>query len=159
MKTASAEIELTKEVDPNWKIGIIKSSFYKEEINHLADAAKKTLISSGINPSSISFHEAAGSFEVPLIGAALAEEKSCDALIGFGIIVEGETHHGELLAEQASRGMMDVQTKYRIPFSFEILYVKNLDQARERSRGPNSKGIEAANAVLHSLAQLSSIQS
>ena len=99
-----------------------------------------------------------GSFEIPLIGAALAEQGAVDALIGFGIIVEGETHHARLLADAATEGIMDTQLTYHIPFAFEVLYVKSLEDARARTTGNSNKGIEAAVAVLHSLALLKKIR-
>lgn len=141
-------------VDPAWRIGIVHSSFYKLEMKALIESAKKALMDAGIPAKHIVEHQAAGSFEVPLIGRGLAEAKSVDALIGLGIIVEGDTHHADLLAREAARGMMDVQIGYGMPFAFEILYVDSLQLAQQRL----NKGEEAAYAVLHSLAQLKSIR-
>lgn len=131
------------------------SSYYKKEMAQLQESARKGLLEAGILSKNIIEREAAGSFEIPLIGDALASEKKVDALIGLGIIVEGETHHAELLAQQAARGMMDVQLRYQIPFAFEVLYVNDLQSARARLH----RGTEAARAVLHSLAQLKSLRS
>ena len=142
-------------VDPSWRIGIVYSSFYTEEVEALVASAGVSLQEAGIPSKNITMHPAAGSFEVPLIGAALAEHKKVDALIGLGIIVEGETHHAALLAEETARGIMDTQLKYQTPFAFEILYVDSLKQAQERK----DKGREAAHAVLHSLAELKRIRS
>ena len=75
-------------------------------------------------------------------------------MIGLGIIVEGETHHGALLAAETARGIMDTQLRFSIPFAFEILYVKSLEQARKRA----DKGAEAAYSALHSLAELHRIR-
>ncbi len=144
-------------IDPNWRIGIVASSYYKEEIDGLIDGATKTLIEAGIGATNIIVHQAPGSFEIPLIGAALAEAEKVDALIGFGIIVEGKTHHARLLAEAATTGIMETQLTYNIPFAFEVLYVNDLTDATERSIGPSNKGIEAALAVLHTLATLHAI--
>jgi 6,7-dimethyl-8-ribityllumazine synthase len=157
MKTASSR-RLPSAVNPAWRIGIVHSAYYKVEMEALVSGARIALESAGIFPSSIGEWEAPGSFEVPLIGAALAEAHEVDALIGLGIIIEGETHHAGLLAEQAARGIMDVQLKYRIPFAFEILHVASLDQARERARPGSNKGEEAAYAVLHSLESLKRIR-
>ncbi len=137
-------------VDPAWRIGIVHSSYYKEEVTALVGSAREALIEAGIPADHISLHTAYGSFEVPLIGAALARAKEVDALIGIGIIVEGETHHAALLAQAAAQGMMDVQVHLGVPFAFEILHVRSLEQVRARL----DKGAEAAKAVLHSLAEL-----
>lgn len=144
-------------VDPSWKIGLVASAYYKEEIDALCSGACSFLKAAGIRPDNIVRYDVPGSFEIPLIGAQLAEKKSVDALIGFGIIIEGETQHARLIAEQTARGIMDVQVRYRVPFAFEVLYVKSLAQVRERSIGDGNKGKEAANAVVHSLAQLSAL--
>lgn len=141
------------EVDPAWRIGIVRSSYHPELVEGLARSAREYLESVGIQ--SILEFIAPGTFELPLIGAALAKEKSVDALIGFGIVIEGETAHGELIAREAARGFMDVQTTYGIPFAFEVLYTKNIDQATARL----NKGAEAAAAVLHSLAEMRRIRS
>lgn len=132
------------------RVGIVHSTFYTEEIQSLIDGARETLLSAGLDPKNISLHAAPGSWEVPLIGAVLAKKKAVDALIGFGIIIEGKTHHAELLAREAARGMMDVQVKEGIPFAFEILYVDSLELVRARL----DKGKEAAFAVLQALKAL-----
>lgn len=156
MKRSQPAQPTPEHIDPSWRIGIVASSFYKKEIDALTQGARHLLEESGVQSENITEYPVPGSFEVPLIGAALAEAGKVDALIGFGIIVEGETHHAQLLAEQAARGIMDVQLKYQIPFAFEVLYVESIQQAQERSV---FKGKEAARAVLYSLAQLRTIQS
>ena len=134
------------------------SSFYKKEIDALIAGAKKVFLDAGIPKGNVTVYEVPGSFEIPLIGAELAEQEAVDALIGFGIIVEGETHHARLLADAATEGIMDTQLTYHIPFAFEVLYVKSLEDARARTTGNSNKGIEAAVAVLHSLAVLNKIR-
>ena len=150
---------LPKKINPGWRIGIVRSSYYKEEIESLTEGAKSVLLGVGIPEGNIHVYEAPGSFEIPLLGAALAKTDSVDALIGIGIIVEGETEHARLLAENVARGIMDVQINYHIPFAFEVLYVRDLEDARKRSTGQQNKGAEAATAVLQSLAELSRIHS
>lgn len=134
------------------------SSFYREEMESLVEGARQILLKAGISDDSIFVHPAPGSFEVPLIGQALLDAKKVDALIGLGIIVEGDTHHADLLATESARGIMDVQLRNRVPFAFEILYVNSLEDAQLRSTGKHNKGEEAAYAVLHSLAELKRIR-
>ncbi len=145
------------QANPDWRIGIVASSFYKEEIDGLVEGAIKTLTSAGIPDEHIMIHRVPGSFEIPLIGAALAQSGQVDGLIGLGIIVEGQTQHARLLAENVTAAMMDVQMKYILPFAFEVLYVNDLKDARTRSIGENNKGVEAAYAVLQSLQVLKAI--
>ena len=142
-------------VDPSWRIAIIHATYYKEEIGAMVRSAEVALRTAGILAKNIALYAAPGSFEIPLIGAAIAESKAADALIGLGIIVQGQTRHADLLAESVAHGMMNIQVRYRIPFAFEVLYVDALEQARARGQ----KGNEAAQAVLHSLAELRRIPS
>ncbi len=121
----------------------------------MVKSATDALRSAGIAQENITVYPVPGSFEIPLIGSVLAAHKKVDALIGIGIIVQGETAHADLLAAQTARGIMDVQVRYAIPFAFEVLHVTSLRQAAERS----AKGEEAARAVLLCLAQIGKIHS
>lgn len=153
MKRSHHQTGIPKVVDPNWKIAIIHATYYKEEIAALVESASSALKDAGIPEENITLYQAPGSFEIPLFGSALAESKKCDALIGLGIIVQGETKHADLLAQSVVYGMMEIQIRYHIPFAFEVLYVDSLAQARTRGE----KGKEAAHAVLQSLAEIKAI--
>lgn len=154
MKNSHSSLSPSTSVHPFWRIGIVHASFYKVEVEVLVAGARKILEQAGVHPSAIKTYAVPGSFEIPLIGEALAQTGEVDALIGLGIIVQGETHHAELIAAEAARGCMDVQLRHRIPFAFEILHVDNLDLARARLK----RGEDAARAVLHSLVLLNQIQ-
>ncbi len=157
MKDSSLS-SLPASVDPSWKIGIVASTWHREVVDALVQGAVSLLQSAGIDRANITVHDAPGSFEIPLIGTALAKTNRVDAMLGFGVIVEGETHHARLLAESVASGMMAIQTQELIPFAFEVLYVDTLDQAIARTKGKENKGIEAARSVLWSLDTLRKIR-
>ena len=141
-------------VNPDWKIGIVHSLYYEEDVQQLVDSAVQELRHAGIADKNILITSVPGSFEIPLLGKSLIEEGRVDALIGLGIIVEGETHHARLVAEQSVRGMMDIQVQLGTPFAYEILYVDDLLKAKERLK----KGKEAASTVLHCLAEIAKLK-
>lgn len=145
-------------IDPRWKIGIVASTYHKEHIDAMAEGARELLVEAGVKPENVFLYGAPGSFEIPVIGSALAKAGKVDALMGFGIIVQGETHHARLLAESVTQAMMDIQVLYAMPFAYEVLYVNELSQAIDRTKGQYNKGREAAYAVLHSLAELHRIR-
>lgn len=132
------------------RIGIVYADYYTEEIAPLVSSAQVALRDGGIPEMCVTLHPVAGSFEIPLLGMQLAKSGKLDALIALGIIIEGETHHAELLAREVARGIMDVQLHTGVPFAFEVLYVRSLAQVRKR----HHRGAEAARATLHSLLQL-----
>ena len=125
----------------------------------MLEAAKTTLIKEGISEANITLHPVLGSFEIPLIGAVLAEAGQADALIGLGVVLQGETPHAQYIVGEVARAIMDIQLEYKTPFAFEILHVDSLEQAKARVTGEGSAGEEAAQAVLHSLAELKQLQS
>lgn len=134
------------------------SFYYKEQMDRLVAGACQVLREAGLPEAQVTVYAAPGSFEVPLIGAELAHRGLVDALIGLGIILEGETHHARLLAEATTRGIAEIQIRYRLPFAFEILYVNDLAHVEPRTRDPHNKGKEAAYAVLQSLSVLKAIR-
>jgi 6,7-dimethyl-8-ribityllumazine synthase len=158
MKDASP-LSLPPTVDASWRIGIVASRYHRSVTDALVEGARDVLTTAGIPDPSITVYPAPGSFEIPLIGAAIARAGQADALIGCGVIVEGETHHASLLGQAVARGTMDVQTHFGIPFAFEILYVDRLEQALARARGRENRGAEAARSVLWSLSTLRQITS
>jgi len=133
--------------DPDWRIAVVHSSFYPEETGRLVAGAVRALREAGIPERNISLCPVPGAFEIPVVGRALAEAGAADGMIALGIVVEGETHHARLVAQQCARGVMDVQTRFGVPFAFEVLYTDDLDIARARL----GKGKEAAEAVLRVL--------
>lgn len=157
MHTSDSAHRLPEGINPDWKFGIVYAPFYKEETEAMVSDAVAVFREAGIPEANIQKHDVPGSFEIPLIGRALADAHAVDALLGFGIIVQGETRHADLLATAATNGIMDVQIRYGIPFAFEILYVNSLELARARAMGPHGKGKEAAYAALHSLVALNRI--
>lgn len=146
---------LTQAADASWRIGIVYSNYYKEEMNVMVQCAVATLKEAGVLVENIGLHPVSGSFEIPLIGSVLAKQQQVDALIGLGIIVEGETHHARLVAENSARGIMDIQVRDGIPFVNEVLYVDSLELAKARLQ----KGVDAAKSAIDSLALLRSMQS
>ena len=120
----------------------------------MVESAKARLVVSGIDTKNINLYEVAGCFEIPLIGSVLAKEGQVDALMGLGIVVQGETMHAQAIVQQSARGMMNIQIGHQIPFAFEVLHVDSLKDAQDRAK---LKGCEASIAVISSLLKLRSI--
>jgi 6,7-dimethyl-8-ribityllumazine synthase len=146
----------TLNINPDWKVGIVAALWHRDILDPMIESARKIFADAGLKPENISIHDAPGSFEVPLIGAALMDK--VDALIGLGIVLQGETMHAQNIMQSTTQAIMDLQVAHKKPFAFEILHVHTLDQAKERSVGPHNKGAEAAQAVLQALSTLSRIE-
>jgi 6,7-dimethyl-8-ribityllumazine synthase len=144
--------------DLTWKVAIIHSIWHAECTDAMVAGAREELIKHGIDPKNILDVPSPGSFELPLLSKQAIEGKDVNGVIAFGVIVQGQTHHARLIAEEAARGIMQLQLEKNVPITFEVLFVDNIEDARARSIGPNSKGPLAAQTLLHSLARQAELQ-
>lgn len=133
------------------RIGIVVSSYNSDITHPMRDAALETLRSAGVKQSNVVVVKAPGGFEIPIICQRLARTEKYDGLIAIGCVIRGDTDHYHFIAQESTRGVMDVMLKYDIPIANAILTVNNLKQAEIRSRGKTNKGIEAASALLQVL--------
>ena len=158
MKGAQPSIGLIK-ADPKWKFGIVVSQYHEELTNGLLEGAKRVLTAAGVTDDKIVIRTTPGSFEIPLLGAQLARDEVVDAVIGLGIVLNGETTHADLIMREVARGMMDVQIQLCVPFAFGVLQVSDLAVAQARCGEKDNRGEEVALAALHSLAELKKVGS
>ncbi len=142
------------QINPQWKIALVRSVWYSDLTSAMATDARKTLIAAGIPEKNIQLIDAPGSFELPLL-CQKALEQGADGAIALGIIVQGATHHARLIAEQSAAGCMQVQLALGKPIIFEVLFVDALDDARSRAVGTDAKGSLAAKTLLTQLANVS----
>jgi 6,7-dimethyl-8-ribityllumazine synthase len=99
-----------------------------------------------------------GALELPVTALALAEKGGHDAIICLGCVIRGETYHFEVVADQASAGLMQVQLDTGVPVTFGVLTTEDRDQAQARSGLKNNKGAEAALAAIEMANLLRAIQ-
>ena len=99
-----------------------------------------------------------GALELPVTALALAEKGGHDAIICLGCVIRGETYHFEVVADQASAGLMQVQLDTGVPVTFGVLTTEDRDQAQARSGLKNNKGAEAALAAIEMANLLREIQ-
>ena len=136
------------------RICILKSKWYPEHVESMADACDTILRQSGY--VDIQQHTLPGSLEIPLAARDLLAEDvagSIDAIICFGVIVKGDTLHFEMISEESMRGLGQVMHEFRRPVVVEILPVFDIQQAIDRSSDDEfNKGIEAAVAALEMIA-------
>jgi 6,7-dimethyl-8-ribityllumazine synthase len=93
-----------------------------------------------------------GSFELPLITAALLAKSRIDAVVVLGYVERGETLHGEVLGHVVYRALVDLQLETGKPIGLGIIGPgATLAQAEVRREG---HARAAVRAVLSSLANL-----
>jgi 6,7-dimethyl-8-ribityllumazine synthase len=140
----------------NWSglsIVLLATRWNTDIIDALVDGARRGLAAAGLTPDQVRELRVPGAFELPLGAAQLFERGHCDGVVTLGTIIRGDTPHFDFVAGECSRGLMDVQLKYRRPIGFGVLTVNEAQQAYDRAgSGDDNKGFEAASAMLEMLA-------
>ncbi len=127
------------------RIGLVLSRFNSEVGDGLLSACVDELRRLGVADDDITLATVPGALESPLALLKMAESDRFDALIALGAVIRGETYHFEIVANESSRGVSDVQLATGIPVANAILTTENDDQALARM---SVKGAEAAQCAI-----------
>ena len=93
-----------------------------------------------------------GAFDSPIAVQALLEKEELDAVVVLGAVLEGDTKHDEVVAQNAARKLMDLSLEYKKPVALGIIGpgVTRL-QAQERIDDYAKRAVEAAVKLLKRL--------
>jgi 6,7-dimethyl-8-ribityllumazine synthase len=134
------------------RIGIVVAEWNIAITGALRDGAIKTLLENGVVENDIVVKYVPGSFELTLGAQFLCEEKSIDAVITLGCVIQGETRHFDFICDAVAHGVTNVSLKYNKPVIFGVLTPNTLEQAQDRAGGKHgNKGDEAAVTALKML--------
>lgn len=145
------------------RVAVIAGKWHQEVMKGLITGAHNTIVESGAEHD---LFQVAGAFELPLAAqAALTPVEQggggYDAAICLGVIIRGGTPHFDFVANSVTDGLTRVQLDSGKPVGFGVLTTDNDEQALDRSGLPGSresKGVEAAEAALHSAVTLRKIR-
>lgn len=126
------------------RVGLVVSRFNESFCARLLAGALAELASLGIKPADIETMHVPGALEIPLALQWLGQTGRFDALIALGVVIRGETYHFEIVSNESSRGVMDVQLETGVPVANGILTTENEAQAEARI----GKGAEAARVAV-----------
>ena len=138
------------------RILIVEGRFYSDLSDELLKGVKDALEAHDADYDVITVP---GALEVPAV-IAIAEEGghrpagvAYDGYVALGVVIRGETHHFDIVANESARGIMDLAIGKRIAVGNGILTVEDEDQAWARARiSEGDKGGGAARAALSMVA-------
>lgn len=131
------------------RVAVIAAKFNDEVTRKLADGAMETLVANGVAFDHIDLIWVPGAWELPVAARAAASTDRYNAIVAVGAVIRGETGHYDIIANEASRGLADVQREFEIPVGFGLLTCEDDAQAEARSGGAHgNKGSDAALAAL-----------
>ena len=131
------------------KIGLVISRFNNLVTEKLLEGAKDRLSQLGMNLDHLSVARVPGAFELPRGVKAMANRGDLDGIIALGAVVRGETPHFEYVANEASKGLAQLNMKLDVPVTFGLITADTMDQALNRAGGKQgNKGVEASEALV-----------
>ncbi|HEY0030341.1 MAG TPA: 6,7-dimethyl-8-ribityllumazine synthase [Bacteroidia bacterium] len=135
------------------RIGIVVAEWNAAITGALFDGAVRTLVDNGVKKDDILITTVPGTFELTLGSQFLCEDKSIDAVIALGCVIQGETRHFDFICDAVAHGITNVSLKYNKPVIFGVLTPNTLQQAQDRAGGKHgNKGDEAAVTALKMVA-------
>lgn len=126
------------------RIALVVSRFNESFCTRLLAVAVAELASLGVASADIETLHVPGALEIPLALQWLGQTGRFDALVALGVVIRGETYHFEIVSNESSRGVMDVQLETGVPVANGILTTENVAQAEARI----GKGAEAARVAV-----------
>lgn len=135
-----SKIDLSKK-----KFAIVVAEWNEEITDALYQSAASCLVENGVKAKNIIRKNVPGSFELSLGALWMANEKSIDAVICLGCVIQGDTPHFDYICQAVAYGITEAGLKTSKPVIFGVLTTLNKQQALERAGGKfGNKGEEAA---------------
>lgn len=134
------------------RIVVVASRFNESITVPLAEGAVRTLVAKGAAFDDIDVLWVPGAWELPVaVRRALATGKY-DAAVVVGAVIRGDTPHFDVVAGEASRGLMEASRDFEVPVTLGLLTTDTMAQAEARAGGAHgNKGEDAALAALELL--------
>ena len=126
------------------RVLIVEARFYPHISDALLRGAVEILERAGAKFDRVTVP---GALEIP--GAIKLAAGHYDGFVALGCVIRGETYHFEIVANESSRGLMDLTVRDGVAIGNGILTVEDEEQALVRTRAENGgKGGDAARACL-----------
>ena len=135
-------------------IALISATWHSDLLGGASGSCKEALAGTAATTEFI----VPGALEIPLFAQALARSGKYDAIIAFGLIVDGGIYRHEFVADAVISGMMRVQLDTGVPVFSCVLTPQHFDESEERISFFRDhlimKGREVGTACLKMLAAL-----
>ena len=126
-------------------VGIVMSRFNQDVCEGLLGVCTSELKKLGVADSQIVIATVPGALEIPLVLQTMAQSRRYHALIALGAVIRGETYHFEIVSNDSSRAVMEVQLHTGVPVANGILTCEDDDQALARMQ---EKGADCARTAI-----------
>ena len=130
------------------RVAVVAASWHQQVMDGLVAGAKRALAAYQVEAPTLV--RVPGSFELPVVASALAEE-GYDAVVALGVVIRGGTPHFDYVCSAATDGLSRVALDSGTAVGFGLLTCDTEEQALDRAGIDGSaedKGWEATAAAL-----------
>ncbi|MGB0774596.1 MAG: 6,7-dimethyl-8-ribityllumazine synthase [Akkermansiaceae bacterium] len=136
----------------------IVASLYNEEFTNAMVENAMSELEELIPNAHVDVVRVPGAFEVPVAVETVIQHDTPSCVIALGLIIRGQTAHGDMVAESVTYSLQQIAVNHAIPIIHEVLIVADEKQAYARCIGSKlNRGKEAARAatsIIDTLQQL-----
>ena len=130
------------------KVAVVVSRFNSFLTEQLVKGAVDAFVRHGGDEKNLTLVRVPGAYEIPLAAQKLAE-KSFDAVVALGAVVQGATPHAMLIETATSEAFTKISLKTGVPVLDGIVAAENLEQAVERcGTKQGNKGFSAMQSAI-----------
>ena len=130
------------------RVAVVAARWHEQVMDGLLGGARRALTDYQVEAPAVV--RVPGSFELPVVAAALAE-RGYEAIVALGVVIRGGTPHFEYVCSSATAGLSRVAVDSGAAVGFGLLTCDTDEQALDRAGLEGSsedKGYEAASASL-----------
>ena len=130
------------------RVAVVAASWHQQVMDGLVAGARRAFHDHRVEAPGVA--RVPGSFELPVVAAALAE-KGYEAVVALGVVIRGGTPHFDYVCSAATDGLARVALDHGVAVGFGLLTCDTEEQALDRAGLAGSsedKGYEAAAAAL-----------
>ena len=139
------------------QVAIIASTYNEEFTDALVKNTQEEL-SELIPNAQIELIRVPGAFEIPVTVETLIRQSKPSCVITLGLIIRGQTAHGDMVAESVTNTLQQIAVNHAIPVIHEVVLVSDEKQAYARCIGSKlNRGREAARAAASILDTLNNL--
>jgi 6,7-dimethyl-8-ribityllumazine synthase len=141
----------------DFRIAMIAAQWHGDLVNVATDSCYSELAKLGVKvEENVKLFKLPGSLEIPFVSKLLAQSGDWDAVIAFGLVVDGGIYRHEFVAQAVLDGLMSVGLETGVPMLSAVLTPQKFDEESATDKeffGKHlvMKGAEAARAAVRTL--------
>jgi 6,7-dimethyl-8-ribityllumazine synthase len=143
------------------RVALVAASWHADIVGAGTSAFRTELQRCCTAPPHIDQYDVPGAFEIPLHARRLAQSGRYDAIVAFGLVVNGGIYRHEFVATAVIDGLMRVQLDVGVPVLSVVLTPRDFHEHEEHQRFFREhlakKGAEAAQACMATVASLAAL--